>query len=69
MEDKRITVKELKNWLVDKDDSASIYIEKYSNNHSKEYLIVREWDENGKLDEKELLVASIKLDDPVCDNQ
>lgn len=69
MEDKRITVKELKNWLVDKDDSASIYIEKYSNNHSKEYLIVREWDENGKLDEKELLVASIKLDDPICDNQ
>jgi hypothetical protein len=69
MEDKRITVKELKNWLADKDDSASIYIEKYSNNHSKEYLIVREWDENGKLDEKELLVASIKLDDPVCDNQ
>ncbi len=65
MEDKRITVKDLKAWLADKDDKAEVFVEKYANNHSKEFLIVREWDEKGKLDEKELLVASIMLDEPV----
>jgi hypothetical protein len=62
MEDKRITVKELKKWLEDKDDNAEIYLEKYTNVHSKEFLVVREWDEHGKLDDKELLVASVELD-------
>ena len=62
MEDKRITVKELKKWLEDKDENAEVYLEKYSNIHSKEFLVVREWDEHGKLDDKELLIASVEVD-------
>lgn len=60
--DKRITVKELKAWLADKDDAAEVFVEKYANEHSKEYLMVRDWTDMGKLDEKEILVASIKIE-------
>lgn len=60
--DKRITVKELKAWLADKDDVAEVFVEKYANEHSKEYLMVRGWTDMGKLDEKEILVASIKIE-------
>lgn len=61
---KRITVKELKAWLADKDDNANVYLEKYENEHIKEYIILEEYDDTGKLSEAELLVSSVKVEKP-----
>ena len=57
----RITVKDLKKWLNTVDENAEVYVDKYTNVHAKEFINVREYDEQGKYSDKELLVSSIEV--------
>jgi len=56
----RITVKALKKWLNTVSDDAEVYVDKYTNMHAKEFISVREYDEQGKATDKEILVSSIE---------
>lgn len=57
----RITVKDLKKWLNTVDENAEVYVDKYTNVHAKEFINVREYDEQGKYSDKELLVSSVEV--------
>lgn len=59
MEKERITVKDLKKFLEGVDENAPVYVDTYKGEeHYKEFLQVAQYDENGKKEDKELLIVS-----------
>ena len=61
MTKERITVKELKKFLEDKDDNSYVVVDMYdSEAHHKEFLRVEQFTDKGQLDSKELLIVSCK---------
>lgn len=53
----RTTVKELKKWLETVSDDAIISINTYTNNHEKNFIVVTQFHDNGKVEEKEFTVS------------
>lgn len=53
----RITVKDLKKFLEDKDDNLDVYVDVYENIHRKEILFVRDYEKNSKIEDFEIVVS------------
>lgn len=53
----RITVKDLKKFLEDKDDNLDVYVDAYENIHRKEILFVRDYEKNSKIEDFEIVVS------------
>ena len=55
----RKTAKELKKWLENIDDNATLSVDLYSNRKTKEIIIATEWGDNLEVNEKEFIVAEL----------
>lgn len=53
----RTTAKELKKWLENINDDSLISINTYKNNHEKNFIIATQFNEDGKIEEKEFTVS------------
>ena len=53
----RTTAKELKKWLENVNDNSFISINTYKNNHEKNFIIATQFNEDGKIEEKEFIVS------------
>ena len=53
----RTTAKELKKWLENINDDSLISINTYKNNHEKNFIVATQFNDNGKIEEKEFIVS------------
>ena len=53
----RTTAKELKKWLENINDDSLISISTYKNNREKNFIIATQFNDNGKIEEKEFTVS------------
>ena len=53
----RATAKELKKWLENINDDSLISISTYKNNREKNFIIASQFNEDGKIEEKEFIVS------------
>lgn len=53
----RTTAKELKKWLENINDDSLISINTYKNNHEKNFIIATQFNEDGKIEEKEFTIS------------
>lgn len=59
----RATVRDLKKFLKDKDDSLEVYVDVFENIHRKELLFVRDYEKNSKVNDFEIIIAKTPEDD------
>ena len=53
----RTTAKELKKWLENVNDDSFISINTYKNNREKNFIVATQFNDNGKIEEKEFIVS------------
>lgn len=53
----RTTAKELKKWLENINDDSLISINTYKNNREKNFIVATQFNDNGKIEEKEFIVS------------